>query len=332
MQHLLRSRLTARVMSLATAGVVSSMACLSFGAVLLNDSFTDGSRLETNLPNESAVYVGVSGSDGGSFSVVPGALQNIMGTSSRKNWTYFTADLSVPDGNQPHNAVTQLNVGEILNASMSFRLPNGATNNPGSAGRDFRFGIFHDPTDPRVQVDVNSDGGGGTAPWTDALGYAVQIPLNSNPTNTTALFQVGKRTTSNTSLLGSGGAYTFAPTGGAPVAVAANTEYTLELSLSVVSSSQLDVTASLRQGSTVLSTYTVSDTGTAFGGTAIGSGLLPGSQGIYLNFDQLFFRMSSNTTASQVDITNFRVELIPEPASLGLIGLAGLALGRRRRA
>jgi hypothetical protein len=298
--------------------------------VLLNDSWTDGSRAETNLPTESATWVGVSTSDGGSLSVAPGALKNVMGTGSRKNWEYFTSDVTAPDANQPHNSVLQLNVGDTLTTSLTFTMPNAITSNAGSAGRDFRFGVFFDPTDPRVQVDTNSDAGGGTSPWTDATGYGVLIPLNSNPANTTNAFQMVKRTTSFANLLGSNSALTVASSGGTPFSVASNTSYTAKMSFYVVSASQLDVTTSIFQGNTLLSSQTVSDLGTSFGGTAVGAGLLPGSQSVYTKFDQLFFRMSSNVETSEIDFTNWNVTLTPEPSGLALLALASLSLARRR--
>jgi hypothetical protein len=313
-------------------GAVAPMlaASLCQAGVLLNDSWTDVDRTNTALPNNSATYVGVSTSDGGSLTVIPGALQNVMGTSSRKNWTYFTSDLSNPDGNQPHNAVTHLNAGDTLKTSLTFTLPNGATS--ASTSKDFRFGVFFDPTDPRVQTDVNSDGGGSTSPWADATGYALQMPLNGTATNSSP-FQIVKRTASNTSLLGASGAFTNAPTGGSVYANAANTSYTVSLALNMVSASQLDVTATLSQGSTVLATQTVSDLGVTFGGAAVAAGGLPGSQSIYRDFDHLFFRMSSNTEASEIDFTNWRVELtsVPEPASLSVLSFGGIALLVRRR-
>ena len=93
------------------------------------------------------------------------------------------------------------------------------------------------------------------------------------------------------------------------------------------------MTASVKQGNTVLSTFTASDTGTAFGGTAIGAGLLPGSQSPYTNLDHFFIR---NSDSSQIDpqpngdlrFTNFRVEHkpIPEPTTMSLLGVAAGAL------
>jgi hypothetical protein len=283
----------------------------------------------TILLNESAVHVGVSSSDGGSLTTTTGAIQNTMGTGSRKVWTYFTSNHAAPDGNQPHNAVTQVGVGDSLTASINFVLPNGATS--AGTGKDFRFGLFHDPTNARLQTDTNSDSGGGA--WDDALGYTVNFPLNATSSGATPI-QVGKRTSNaSPNLNATSAAYTFAPSGGTAFSVAASTTYTAKVTLNRVSASQLDVTASVLQGTTVLSTVTVSDTGTAFGGTAI-VGTLPGNNVPYSNFDHLFWRMSSNVEASHINLTNFFVEYnpIPEPASLGLLSLAMVAFARRRRA
>jgi hypothetical protein len=260
--------------------------------------------------------------------MTPGAIQNVMGTGSRKIWTYFTSDASAPDGNQPHNAVQSLGVGDSLKASISFT-PTGVTS--ASTSREFRFGVFFDPTNARVQVDTNSDSGGGAAPWGDAVGYGVQLPLNATSSGTTPL-QIGKRTSSaNTGLISSSASYTFAPSGGTSYAITSGTNYTVELEFLVVSAAQLDVTARLLQGATLLSSHSASDTTTAFGGTANIAGSFPGAAALYTSFDQLFWRMSTNTQASQVDINNLFVEYVPEPgaAAASLLVLAGWSLRRR---
>ncbi len=294
---------------------------------LLNDTWADGTRNNNNLPTDSAVWIGQSAGNG-SNSVSNGHLTFTLPTNSLKFWTYFTFDLSAPDGNQPHNSVTQLTVGSTLTASATFSL-TGVTS---TTGKSFRMGLFFDPSDARVQADVNSDGGGGTAPWTDSVGYAIEIPLSA--ASGTNPFQIAKRTTSNASLLGSGSAYTNATTGGATYSMANNTSYTLQISLFEQSATDMEVTASLLQGSTVLATQTVSDLGATFGGTAIGAGLLPGSQSIYTNVDQLFFRNSDATQATTMDFTNFRVDVVPEPCTMVPGGLAAAifsAVAVRRR-
>ena len=108
---------------------------------------------------------------------------------------------------------------------------------------------------------------------------------------------------------------------------------TLELTLTELSASDMQVAVSLLQGSTLLASLTVDDLGATFGGNAVGSGLLTGSQSIYTQFDQLFFRNSDNTEAATLDITNFNVTLTPapEPTSLSLLAASALPLLRRRR-
>jgi hypothetical protein len=298
--------------------------------LLLDDKWTDGNRTSTSLPTDSPTWIGQS-SGNGSNSVSPGSLDFVLPTNSLKVWEYFTSDNSAPDTNQPHNAVTQLGVGDQLLAWTTFT-PTGVT--AASTSKNFRVGLFFDPTDGRVESDTNSDAGGGTSPWADAVGYGVQIPLNSSSSNSNPL-SIGKRTSSaNTSLLGSNNSYTLAPTGGSAYSITSGNSYKLQLTLNVVSASQLDVTATLLQGTTVLATQTVSDLGSTFGGTAITpTSPLPGSSSIYTKFDQLFFRESDNTQSTGLSFTNWHVEVIsiPEPGSIALLSLGGLALLLRRR-
>ena len=88
--------------------------------------------------------------------VAAGALSTKMGPASQKIWTYFTDAEPVT-----------LAVGQKLTASISF-IPRKVL--PESTSRSFRIGLFHDATSPRVEDDVNNDGGGAGAPWTDATG------------------------------------------------------------------------------------------------------------------------------------------------------------------
>jgi hypothetical protein len=314
----------ARVM-LAFTLAASTICSTASSAILLNDTWADADRTNTNLPTSSAVFIGQS-ADNGSNNVSAGSLNFNLPTNSLKVWTYFTSNSSAPDANQPHNAVTSLAVGDMLTAETSFRMPTGASTTAGT-GKNFRFGIFHDPTSPRVQMDVNDDGGGENDPWADATGYMVQLPLHGSSSGTNPLL-LGKRVSSNTSLAGSSGAYALAPTGGTTYSMAADTVYTVQLMLNRVSTSQVDVTASVKQGNTVLSSVTASDLGTSFGGTAVAAGL-PGSQLPYTNFDHFFIRNSDSTQVNpqpngDFRFTNFRVEHkpIPEPSTLSLLGLA----------
>jgi MYXO-CTERM domain-containing protein len=324
-----------RFLVVTAASLIFSCAAPVWAVVtvnLLNDTWADGDRTNTALPSDSADYVGISNGSGGSLTASPGKLAMVQGTSSQKLWTYFTGDNSAPDGNVTHNSVTNMGVGDTLTTSIKFKMPSpGPT--AANTSKNFRFGLFFDPTDARVQTDVNSDGGGGTNPWQDATGYAIQMPINSSSSGTNP-FILGKRTISGqTSLLGANGAYTNANSGGTAFALAADTEYTAQLVLSEITASQMDVTFNILQGATLLSTVTRSDTGSMFGTTAVSGSTLPGATSIYTKFDHLFFRVSDATQAGEYDFTNFNIDWaqVPEPtAATALLGLAALALKRRR--
>lgn len=310
----------------------ASLTSASFGAVLLNDTWADGDRTNTNLPTDSPTWIGQS-TGNGSNSVSPGSLNFTLPTNSLKVWEYFTSDNSAPDTNQPHNSVTQLAVNERMTATIKF-VPSGLTN-PGTTSRNFRVGLFHDPTSARVASNVNSDAGGSGNPWQDATGYMVQIPLNGGTGSGNNPLSIAKRTNSdNTSLAGSSSSFTAAPSGGSAYTMSSGTEYTLSIEMTRVSASQMDITATVLDGTTVLSSLTQSDTGTAMGGTALaGTTLLPSATGVYSSFDQLFIRNSDATQAAGLSFTNFRIEtsIVPEPASLGLLVLFGAAMLRRRQ-
>lgn len=259
------------------------------GEMLLDDRWADGSRLEANRPAEAEVWVGREQD----VTVAAGGLSTKMGESSQKIWTYFTDE-------KPR----QLAVGEKLVASVSF-IPRVALAE--TTSRSFRVGVFCDPTDPRLEDDVNSDGGGAGAPWADAAGYAVQVLVTGGEASYTAPLDLGKRTNlTSPSLLGTSGDYTKR-SGGQPVTLELDKEYRVVLEIAKVSDTKVDLTASLYQGDEELSATSLSDDGTMLGTAPIAD-----------QFDQLFIRISDNaTTADQLDFTNFKVELTDTSNSAG---------------
>lgn len=251
--------------------------------VLLNDSFGDGSRSESKRPAEAPVWVGREAD----VTVAAGALATKMGESSQKIWTYFSESEPVT-----------LAVDQKLTASISF-IPRKLLAE--TTSRSLRIGLFHDPTSPRVEDDVNNDGGGPGAPWTDAQGYAVQVLITGGEYSSTKPFDLGKRTNlASASLLGTSGDYTKM-SGGDPVALELDKEYRVTLEISKGSDKQIDLTSSLYQGDEQLSTFSLSDDGSWLG-----------TEPICDKFDQLFIRIADNlTTADQIDFTNFKVEVTP---------------------
>ena len=181
--------------------------------VLLYDTFADASRLETNLPQESAVWV--SHPDGVTMGVGSLAFNQNAASGSQKMWTYFA----------PEGAPVTLQVGHQLVTTIEFT-PRQTVYD--TTSKNFRFGLFYDPTDGQVLEDMNSDDGKGR--WGDSTGYAVHFPLSSGPSSSNS--SLGKRIADLTSsLLGSGSAYPGLTSGGDAFTVAEGTLYTLTFAL-----------------------------------------------------------------------------------------------------
>lgn len=253
--------------------------------VLLNDALVDADRTETALPDESAVWVShPAGVTMGAGSL---SFDQTVSSSSQKMWTYFTLN-----GNPVSMAV-----GDQLIAMIEFT-PRTALYE--TTSKNFRFGLFNDPTNDQRMEDFNSDSGGTGDPWADSTGYAVHFPLSSGPSASNA--SVGKRITGlSTSLLGSGSAYPGIASGGASIVATLDTQYTLTFTLNRTSETQMEVTFAIADAGGVISTQTIIDDGT-FGGQTVP---------IYTNFDQLFFRYSSAAgTADVLDFHSIKIEHI----------------------
>src|SRR5437867_3727906 len=119
----LHNRRALWVAALLAWGLLSS----GYAAVIVDDTWSDGTRNDTNLPAESAWYA----SNSSSLTATPGLLTGTTGgSSSRTWWTYFTSDPATP---------VQLAVGETLKVTLVFTCSGVNANND---GRALRLGVY----------------------------------------------------------------------------------------------------------------------------------------------------------------------------------------------
>ncbi|HXG49128.1 MAG TPA: hypothetical protein VNO52_16005 [Methylomirabilota bacterium] len=259
-------------------------------AVLLDDTWADGSRGETSLPVESAWYASSAGGTP-TLSASPAALTGNVrmfetNAGSRLWITHFT---------EP-GAPVELGVGETLKATLVFT-PVGVNN--ASTSRGLRFGLFNfsEPGASRVGADGFSTGDGAGAPGANVTGYIINMNFAqafgiANP------LQIMKRTDLVTNnLMGRLQAYTSLGSGGGAAGSAGfrdGVTYTLEFAVKRLESSA-EISARFSDGAGWSIAHTVTD-----------------STAPNIRFDG--FGMRPNSVADTADaftFSRFKVELVP---------------------
>lgn len=268
--------------------------------VLLDDAFEDGDRTDTALPDESGFWA----SSAADVTTTAGNVRLDMAGSSRRMHTYFA----------PAGSPVSLSVGQKLVATIDFIPEVGFLD---TTSRNFRLGLFYDA----VQMAQDGVGDAGIDNgWYDATGFNAQFSLGS--ADVAANARVGKRTgTDGTyNLLGTDSAYTYAANGGKATYLSLDTVYTIMMMIDYKAADLMEVTFNFSQGETLIASAILTDDGT-FGGKPM-----------YTDFDFLLFRLSKvDGTAEVVNFQNIKIEYIPEPATMALLGLGGLMAIRRKR-
>lgn len=218
------------IRTLLFASVVLGTNPAGAAQVLLDDTWADGDRTETNLPEESAWYANTAGIPGvPTLSAITNALiGNVRmfetNTSSRLWLTYFT----------PAGSPAELALGETLRVSVTFSASK-VTLAP-EISRGLRIGLFNfsEPGSTRVSDDGFSTGSGTAAPGANVSGYLLNLNVAQLFTVNSPL-QIMKRVDiANVNLMGASGVYSTLSSGGGDVGTPGfsnDVPYTLEFSV-----------------------------------------------------------------------------------------------------
>jgi len=196
-------------------------------AVLVDDSWSDGTRVDTTLPEESAWFASATGTPAvPTLSAAAGSLTGNV----RMFETNLASRLWITHFAPPGSPVI-LGLGDVLKLTLVFTPNNLPTTPPTSRG--LRFGLFNfsEPGAAQVNADGFSTGAGAGAPGVNVTGYILNMnfaqTLINNP------LQIMKRTDLPTNnLMGASAVFTALSSGGGPVGdgFRSGAQYTFEFS------------------------------------------------------------------------------------------------------
>lgn len=324
MLHRIRLPLLSRRFAPLAFILLALAACLvrapqTHAATIVNDTWLDGTDNDPASPQYSEYGVD-SDSDGdiesawfqgGAGSLDPVAAggpergnMTTGGTSSASWTTYFTPEAS---------PITLANAGDQMKITWAFKLTNVGANN---TSQNFRFAVVDSPSASRI----SANGTPGTAAYT---GYAIFANMGGTLGNSSP-FALRERVVGSGDTLSTGANWGANGTPSANLAngatsgntgYAANTLYTMTMTMTRTALGELQIDTSMVGGSLNNS------------GTASVSVTDPSPNGFV--YDSFFIRPSGATTTAELfDTSLFRVEFnpVPEPASLALVSLGGIAL------
>ena len=316
-----------RALTLAAFAGAAALMALTAGnaqaAPLVNDTWLDGTDTDPASPVHSENGVDADGDgnlesvwyQGGVGTLDPvaagGPLRGNMttgGTSSASWTTYFT----------PEATPVTLARGEKLAVTWQFSLTNIGGNN---TNQNFRVALA-DTAGTRLAAN-------GSPPSVAYSGYAMFMNLSNTALGNTNPFQLRERVVTTGDLLGAGGnwgANGVANAGLANGATAGNAGYTAGTTYTMLWELERTLLDELQ--------VNVSMTGGTLDNDGVASVSYLDASPNGFTFDTFGIRPSgATTTAEFFDTSLFKVDYaaIPEPASLTLLGLGGLAALRRRR-
>lgn len=323
--------------ALTAAALPLGIASTSSAATLVNDTWLDGTRTDPTAANgysengtdgdadgnlESAWFQ--AGGAGHSVAVVPGTgLRATQGATSSNNLTtYFTPESS---------PVTLVAAGDQIRITWVFT-PTGVAAGANNTG--FRIGVVDSPAANRLTAN-GTPPGNTTNDLRSYPGYAMIGNMgttlgNSNPFGlyervADGDFLTNTNNTSNvpsTPIWASRNDQENANT----VGYADGVTYTFVFTATRTAADALDITMTMTGGDVGNAGTIASNTGD----DTLNAAFLDTTPASF-TFDTFGIRLNGGQTATTIDTSLFQVEFVPEPASLALIGLGGLAIAGRRR-
>lgn len=292
--------------------VVTLLASTAGASLIVDDSWADGGRTDGADPTDTNWWTSTGNT---AIEVAVGSLGLVTGTSGRGIHGTFTSQ-------------TLANVGDTITATYAFTTPATVVQPPTGNQTGFRIGLYDTTGKPGLAADITASSGSPNAVYNNLNGYMVDYDVNT--TGTTPNIQFRERSNAASGqLMAATGDFANISSGGTAYSFAANTNYTGVLSITKTATG-LDLTSSLSQGATLLSTYTANEatpTTSAFGMLAF-----------HVNSNVFGTSATPNTADNGIDFTNIKIEFIaavPEPsgALFGALclGLMGIRATMRRR-
>lgn len=304
-----KRRFTGQFAFAGAAMFAAALAVPALGVVIVDDSFTDGNLAKTGALDTNWW----TSSSSSALEIAVGSMGLVTGTSGRGIHTVFASQ-------------TLSNVGDKIIATYTFTTP-ATIGGTSSSSTSFKLGLFdtlgralnqdhtYSSGSPNSIYGWNTVGGTGDA---GIPGYMLDMDVNAPLTNDLTIREHVVGATNGQFLGTSGNFATIGSTGPDGVyAWAANTSYTGSITIERTSATEVTITGTLGAES-----HSVVDN--------VDPSFVFDMLAFHVNSNRFGSTSAQNTPDNGIDFTNVKIEFIPEPASIALLGLGGLAMLRRR--